>query len=326
MLGKRERRQPELFVAGSLGDLVPDDHVLVRVDRVLDLAWLPGAVGDCYCADNGRPGIDPEVAVRLMLAGLLLGLVHDRHLMREAQVNLAIRWFIGYGLHEALPDHSSLTRIRQRWGAARFRRIFQRTIEACVAAGIAKGEVVHIDSSLVRADVSWDAIARHHVEAVAAANGDAAGSDGSSDQGAAGDGCAPRALGKAPVVCTSDPDATLATDHRARRSAPAYKQHTAVDGHVSVVLDVAVTTGAVHDTMTVDAQLDAIPALTGTAIQTATMDGAYAITRVFASLEQRGIEAVVPAKQERPPKTVIPVRRSSSMPNTGSCAAPAVGS
>ena len=67
-----------------------------------------------YCAHNGRPGIDPEVAVRLMLAGLLLGIVHDRKLMREAQVNLAIRWFIGYGLHEDLPDHSSLTRIRQR--------------------------------------------------------------------------------------------------------------------------------------------------------------------------------------------------------------------
>jgi transposase len=185
MLGKRERRQPELFVAGSLGDLVPDDHVLARVDRVLDLAWLPGAVGDCYCADNGRPGIAPEVAVRLMLAGLLLGIVHDRRLMREAQVNLAIRWFIGYGLHEALPDHSSLTRIRQRWGAARFRQTFERTVQACVAAGIAKGEVVHIDSSLVRADVSWDAIARHHAEAVAVANGDAAGRDGSSDPGGA---------------------------------------------------------------------------------------------------------------------------------------------
>ena len=68
-----------------------------------------------------------EVAVRLMLAGFLLGIVHDRRLMREAQVNLGIRWFAGYGLHEAMPDHSSLTRIRQRWGVERFRRIFERT-------------------------------------------------------------------------------------------------------------------------------------------------------------------------------------------------------
>ena len=91
MLGCKERSQLELFVTGSLRQLVPDDHILVRVDRNLDLAWLRGAVADLYCADNGRPGIDPEVAVRLMLAGLLLGIVHDRRLMPEAQVNLAIR-------------------------------------------------------------------------------------------------------------------------------------------------------------------------------------------------------------------------------------------
>ena len=132
MLGRKNRDQLELFVSGSLEQLVPEDHVLARVDRVLDLGWLHEELADCYCPDNGRPGIDPEVAVRLMLAGLLLGIVHDRRLLREAQVNLAIRWFIGYGLHERLPDHSSLTRIRQRWGETRFREIFKRTVMACL--------------------------------------------------------------------------------------------------------------------------------------------------------------------------------------------------
>ena len=171
MLGRRARGQHELLFAGSLRDLIPDDHILARVDRVLDLGWLRAEVAGCYAAGSGRPGIDPEAAVRLMLAGLLLGIVHDRRLMREAAVNIAIRWFAGYGLTEALPDHSSLTRIRGRWGADRFRRIFTRTVEACLAAGLAKGEVVHIDSTLVRADVSWEAIARRHAEAVEAANG-----------------------------------------------------------------------------------------------------------------------------------------------------------
>ena len=87
MLGRKERSQPELFVAGTLRDLLPDDHVLVRVDRVLDLGWLREEVADCYCLDNGRPGIDAEVAVRLMLAGLLTGIVHDRKLLREAWNN-----------------------------------------------------------------------------------------------------------------------------------------------------------------------------------------------------------------------------------------------
>jgi hypothetical protein len=69
MLGRKERDQLELFMTGSLRQLVPDDHVLARVDRVLDLLWVRAEVAELYCEANGRPGIDPEVAVRLMLAG-----------------------------------------------------------------------------------------------------------------------------------------------------------------------------------------------------------------------------------------------------------------
>src|SRR3712207_4779280 len=149
---RRERRQPGLFVACSLRELLSDNHVLVRVGRVLDLGWLRAEVEPLYRTDAGRPGIGPEAEVRLMLAGPLLGIAHDRRQMREARVDPAIRWFAGHGLHEALPDHSRLTRIRQRWGPERFRRISARIVQARVAVGIAKGEVVHIDSSLIRAD------------------------------------------------------------------------------------------------------------------------------------------------------------------------------
>jgi transposase len=166
MLGRKERDQLELFISGSLRQLVPDDHVLVRVDRILDLSWLRDEVADCYCLEDGRPGIDPKVAVRLMLAGLLTGIVHDRRLMREAQVNLAIRWFAGYALHEKLPDDSSLTRLRQRWKSERFKAVLSRTVKACVAVRIATGEVVHLDATLIRANVSWDAIVEAHADAV----------------------------------------------------------------------------------------------------------------------------------------------------------------
>lgn len=161
MSGRKERDRLESVIAGSLRQFIPDEHVLVRVDIVLDLS------------DNGRPGIDPEVAVRLMLAGLLLGIVHDRRLMREAAVNIAIHWaihwLVNYGLHEPLPDHSSLTRIRQlgsRTLSPDLRRIFERTVQACVAAKIATGEVVPLDASLIRAHVSWDSPSVRHVEAV----------------------------------------------------------------------------------------------------------------------------------------------------------------
>jgi transposase len=296
MLGRKERDQLELFITGSLRQLIPDVHVLVRVDSVLDLSWLRDELSDLYCPDNGRPGIDPEVAVRLMLAGFLLGIVHDRRLMREAAVNIAIRWFVGYGLHETLPDHSSLTRIRQRWGADRFRRIFERTVQACVGAKIATGEVVHIDASLIRAHVSWDALAVRHVEAVAEANPDGAPRE------------AP-AKGKMKKICVTDPDASMATNGRNRRLEPAYKQHTAVDDVAGVIVDGEVVTGEENESMAVAGRLDAVAETTGGSISIATMDAGYAYAKVFRALEDRRVEGIVPAKAEQSPGKVIPTRR-----------------
>jgi transposase len=297
MLGRKERGQLELFVSGSLRQLVPDDHVLARVDRVLDLSWLRAEVAGLYCDDNGRPGIDPEAAVRLMLAGFLLGIVHDRRLMREAQVNLAIRWFAGYGLHETLPDHSSLTRIRRRWGVKRFLCIFQRTVTTCVEAGIAKGEIVHIDASLIRADVSWESLAVHYVEAARDANADANNEEETRRQ-----------TGKYKKVCVTDPDATMATTARNRRLEPAYKQHTAVDDEKGVILDVAVTTGEVNEGQILESQIEATMATTGVSITTVTADAGYAYAKVYAALERRGIDALIPPKAE-PIRSPVPLRR-----------------
>jgi transposase len=296
MLVSRGAEQLEFF-AGSLRDLIPDEHVLTRVAGVLDLSWLHAEVAELYCADNGRPGIDPEAAVRLMLAGFLLGIVHDRKLMREAHVNLAIRWFAGFGLAERLPDHSSMTRIRQRWGETRFRRIFQRTVAACVAAKIAKGEIVHIDATLIRADVSWEALASRWVAKVGEANEQA---DEAARIG--------RQSGKYKKICLTDPDATMATSGRNRRLEPAYKQHTAVDDVAGVVLDVTVTTGQVNEGGELDAQIDTIEATTGVAVQTVTADAGYAYAKVFGRLEDRGIAAIIPTKAE-PIRSPVPMRR-----------------
>jgi transposase len=166
VIGNQERWQEDLFVAGPLSSLIPNDHVLKRVDEVLDLSWLRREVVGCYNETMGRPSIDPESALRLMLAGCFQGIVHDRKLMREAQVNLAIRWFAGFRLHENLPEHSSLTKIRQRWGPERFKKIFQKTVQMCIDAGLVNGETVHIDSTLIRVDVSWESLTTEYADKV----------------------------------------------------------------------------------------------------------------------------------------------------------------
>lgn len=313
MLQRRARGQLEFFVSGSLRDLIPDDHVLARVDAVLDLGWLHEEIAEVYAAGVGRPAIDPEAAVRLMLAGFLLGIVHDRRLMREAQVNLAIRWFAGFGLGDRLPDHSSLTRIRQRWGAERFRHVFQRTARACVSAGIAKGEVVHVDASLIRADVSWESLAVRHVSSIAAANGDEAFEVDAPGVEAC-DAAVERQLrnskksGKFKKVCLTDPEATMATSGRNRRLEPSYKQHGVVDDERGVILDVEVTTGEINEGQAILERLDAVVATTGVPIGAVTADAGYAYAKVFAGLEAREITGVIPTKAE-PIRSKVPLRR-----------------
>lgn len=296
MLGERRAEQFEFF-AGSLRDLIPDDHVLARVARVLDLTWLRDEVADLYCSDNGRPGIEPEAALRLMLAGFLLGLVHDRRLMREAAVNVAIRWFCGFGLTERLPDHSSLTRIRQRWGEVRFRRIFERTVTACIGAGIAKGEVVHVDASLIRADVSWEALATRWVDKVGQENASVDERERDAKQ-----------TGKYKKICTTDPDATMSTSGRNQRLEPSYKQHTSVCDIAGVIVDIAVTTGETNEGAELVPAIERIERLTGIHVATATADAGYAYAKVYGALERRQTDAVIPPKAE-PIRSPVPMRR-----------------
>lgn len=303
MIGRQERWQEDLFVAGPLRELIPEDHILKRVDKVLDLSWLRDEVREVYDDRQGRPSIDPEAAVRLMLAGLFSGITQDRKLMREAQVNLAIRWFAGYRLTDTLPDHSSLTRIRQRWGAERFGEIFRRTVSACAAAGLINGETVHIDATLIRADVSWESLTERHVERVIQEN--------TGDTVAVAESV-PSEVSRTKSVkkySPTDPDATLTTSCKQQRMEPSYKQHTAVDDRAGVIVDVQVTTGEASEGRQLPQQIERIEARTGTTIRTATADGAYAHSANFAMLEARGTQAIIPPQPEVTRAGRIPARR-----------------
>lgn len=308
MVGNQDRWQDDLFVACTLRELIPKDHILRRVNKVLDLSWLRGEVKGLYDEYRGRPSIDPESAVRLMLAGFFQGVVHDRKLMREAQVNLAIRWFAGYKLHERLPDHSSLTRIRQRWGEERFKKIFQKTVEQCVKAGLVDGETVHVDATLIRADVSWESLVERHAEQVIAEN--PASPDAPAPGPEAKNPGRPRTREKAPKkVSRSDPDATLTTSCNSYRMDPSYKQHTAVDDKAGVVVDVSVTTGEASEGAQLLDQIERVESNTGTKIGTLTADAGYAHSGNYAALEKRKTEAVIPPQKEARRKGCIPLSR-----------------
>jgi len=286
MLGENEKaKQFELIASSTLERLIPDDHILKRVDRVVDLSWIRDEVRHLYSEGIGRPSIDPESALRLMLAGFFQGIVHDRKLMREAQVNLAIRWFAGYEVWEELPDHSTLSRIRKRWGADLFGEVFRRTVRQCTDAGLVDAETVHADATLIRANASWERIAEKYVEDVVRENDDS------------GDDAGKPNSGKKGKERITDPDATLARSSPHDKPQPRYKEHMVVDDKSGVVLDVEVTTGRTPEASRLAGQMRRVEENAGQRPRAVTADRGYATGRNYAELEAMGIEAVIPARR-----------------------------
>src|SRR5829696_4198358 len=130
----------------SLEELVPSDHFYRHLERTLDLGFVRDLVRDAY-ADIGRPSIDPVVFFKLQLILFFEGLRSERQLLQIVADRLSLRWYLGYDLSESLPDHSSLTRIRERYGLEVFRRFFEAVVEQCAAAGLVWGQEVFVDAT-----------------------------------------------------------------------------------------------------------------------------------------------------------------------------------
>jgi transposase len=139
----------------SLDDLVPHDHFYRHVERTLDLSFVRALVRHLYAA-TGRPSIDPVVFFKLQLVMFFEGMRSERQLERVGGDRLSVRWYLGYDLHEPLPDHSSLTRIRDRYGIDIFRQFFERVVDWCQCEGLVWGKELYADATLLEADADRD--------------------------------------------------------------------------------------------------------------------------------------------------------------------------
>lgn len=257
MQTKRERLGLEMTLLPPLESLIPEDHHLRRLDRVLDLSFVHEAVQNCYCQDNGRPSIDPEVVLRLFLLQALEGIAHVRDLMRQVQVPLAYRWFIGYRVDEKLPDHSTLSKALDRFGDQVFDELFERSVAQCKKSGLIEGKVLHVDATTIRADLDRERVNKPD----------------SPDRDAR--------YGKFP----------------GKRTAPGYKQHTVADGKARVVLGLSVTAANRHeDGEAVGLVDDAITRLDRPP-EVVCADAAYGSGSNAAAMESRGIRFVSPPRK-----------------------------
>ena len=254
MQTKREKLGYEMMLLPSLESFIPEDHNLRRLDKILDLSFIRDMVQDRYCQTNGRPSIDPEVIIRLFLIQAIDGIVHVRELMRQVQVNLAYRWFIGYGLNEKLPDHSTLSKALDRFGDDNFDELFKRSIVQCKSSGLIEGKILHIDATTIRADIDRNRV-------------------GQPD--------------------SPDPDARYGK-FPGKRTAPGYKQHTVVDSKSRVVIGLSVTPANCSEHNEAVEVIDSAISNLGGSPDAICADGAYSSGNNCKALEDRGIRLVSP--------------------------------
>ena len=241
MMGQQAGNQERLFYSFNLEEHVPADHLLRGIDRFLDLSALRQRLAPFY-SHTGRPSIDPELMIGMLIVGYCFGIRSERRLCEEVHLNLAYRWFCRLGLEDTVPEHSSFS--KNRHGRFResnaFRLVFEAVVARCMAEGLVSGEGFAVDASVVKADASR---ARRvsgeefrfveHEHATRAVREYLAGLDGETEQA------------KRHSVSLTDPGAVWT----AAPGGPAffgYSTNYLIDVQAGIVLDVEAT-GAVRD-------------------------------------------------------------------------------
>ena len=155
MLTERAGVQIKLHCV-TIEDLVPQEHLLRKIEAAVDFGFIYDKVRDLYCPDNGRPGIDPVILVKYLLVGYLYGIESERRMEQEIQVNMAYRWFMGLDIGERVPDHSTISQNRRRRfnGKNLFRGLFEHILLQCMEKGLVDGRVILTDSTHVKASAS----------------------------------------------------------------------------------------------------------------------------------------------------------------------------
>ena len=152
MLKQRREKQQQMEVV-IMEQMVPEDHFLRKVDRAVDFSFIYDLCAPLYCADNGRPAIDPEILFRMLLVGYLYGIKSEARLEEEINYNIAYKWFCGLDLTDKAPDATTISQNRRR----RFRdnniaeEIFNEILRQCMAKGLVGGAILYTDSTHIKA-------------------------------------------------------------------------------------------------------------------------------------------------------------------------------
>ncbi len=293
----------------SLEQLVPQANFYRQLEAKLDLSFVRELVLDCYAAGVGRPSIDPVTFFKLHLIMFFEGIRSERQLMETVNLHLAHRWYIGYDLDEPVPDHSSLSKIRDRYGLDVFQRFFEQIVDLCQQAGLVWGKELYFDGTKVRANADVDSLEARlvlvskHVEALFPST--AADLPSVSPRTFVEKYARTRRLSRTSKywyhrtsdrqVSRTDPDATPMKSYNAENASLGYHTHYVVDGgKARIILAALVTPASVMDnTPMLDLERwvrfrwSLLPKI-------AVGDAKYGTVANIVTLEQDGIRAYLP--------------------------------
>lgn len=312
MLRKPLPQQTALEIV-SLDGLVPKDHLLRKIDAVIDFSFIHARVAGLYCPDNGRPALDPTLMFKALFVGYLFGIRSERQLVREIEVNVAYRWFLGLQLTDPVFDASTLSQNRRRRfsGTTVAQDIFDAIVEQAIRHDLVDGTVLYTDSTHLKANANknrydmavvaksrsdyWDAL-----EAAVAEDREAHGKKPLKDK--------PRMpVEKETKVSRTDPE----SGYMVRDGKPKgffYLDHRTVDGRLGIITDTHATPANVHDSIVYLGRLDRQRERFGFEVGAVGLDAGYATSGIAHGLEQRNIPGVIGYRRPTPP-------RAGMMPN-----------
>jgi len=296
MLKKPSAQQTELEMV-SLESLVPKDHLLRKIEAVIDFSFIHDRVADLYCADNGRPALDPVMMFKALFIGYLFGVRSERQLMREIEVNVAYRWFLRLKLTDVVFDASTLSQNRRRrYRDSRVAQdIFDGIVEQALGHGLVEGRVLYTDSTHLKANANknkWDkaVVAKSRSDYWEAL--DVAIEEDRARHGKKQLTEQVRApMQKESKISRTDPEA----GYMVRDGKPKgffYLDHRTVDGKLGIITDSFATPATVHDSIPYLDRLDRQRSRFDLKVEAVGLDAGYATTGIAKGLEDRAILGV----------------------------------
>ena len=244
MMGPCQRIESKLFYAGiRLEDRIPEDHILRKINSMIDFGFVRREVGDFYGV-KGNCSVDPVALMKLMLLLQLEQVPSERKLMEQLRYRLDWMWFCGYDFDDPIPDHSVLSKARRRWGTEVFTRLFEEVLVGCIDGGLVDGSIVHVDSSLIAADASKDTL-RPALRVLAEELYNRL--EDSSEQSEA-------PIRPGALISDTDPDARLTRKYG--QSVLGYKDHRVVDDRSAIITATVTTDAAKADGEVLEEVLD----------------------------------------------------------------------